>query len=152
MDKTTPVFVGLDVHKDSIAVAYAADGAAPTLVGTIGTRQADLEKLIRRLQGKGGRLLFAYEAGPSGYGLYRFLTGKGFECLVVAPSLIPKRPGDKVKTDRRDAVEIARLLRSGDLTPVYVPSVEDEAIRDLCRARDATRLTLRAALFCTRYF
>ncbi len=147
MDKTTPLYVGLDVHKDSIAVAHAAGGTAeaPTFVGTIGTRQADIDKLIRRLQSKGCRLVFAYEAGPCGYGLHRLLTSRQLECRVVAPSLIPKRPGDKVKTDRRDAVEIARLLRSGDLTAVYVPSVEDEAIRDLCRARDATRLTLKAA-------
>jgi len=87
MKKIPPVFVGLDVHKDSIAVAHAAGGTAeaPTLGGTIGTRQADLEKLIRRLQGKGGRLVFTYEAGPSGYGLYRFLKVKGLDCLVVIP-------------------------------------------------------------------
>ena len=89
--------------------------------------------------------MFAYEAGPCGYVLHRSRTGKGLDCRVVAPSLIPKKPGDKVKTDRRDAVELARLLRSGDLTPVYVPRVEDEAIRDLCRARDAARVTLKAA-------
>jgi transposase len=71
--------------------------------------------------------MFAYEAGPCGYGLHRYLTGQGFSCQVVAPSLIPKKPGDKVKTDRRDAVDLARLLRSGDLTRVYVPTVEDEA-------------------------
>jgi len=89
--------------------------------------------------------VFAYEAGPCGYVLHRYLTGKGFACQVVAPSLIPKKPGDKIKTDRRDAVELARLLRSGDLTRVYVPTVEDEAIRDLVRARDAARLTLKNA-------
>ncbi len=89
--------------------------------------------------------MFAYEAGPCGYGLYRYLTGQGFSCQVVAPSLIPKKPGDKVKTDRRDAIDLARLLRSGDLTRVYVPTVEDEALRDLCRARDAARLTLKNA-------
>ena len=83
--------------------------------------------------------------GPCGYGLSRDLTGRGFACHVVAPSLIPKKPGDKVKTDRRDAVELARLLRSGDLTGVYVPSIDDEAICDLVRARDAARLTLRNA-------
>jgi transposase len=114
-------------------------------VGAIGTRQADLAKLIRRLQSKTPTLVFAYEAGPCGYTLYRDLTGQRFTCHVVAPSLIPKKPGDKVKTDRRDAVELARLLRSGDLTRVYVPTVEDEAIRDLCRARDAARLTLKNA-------
>ena len=147
MAESTPLFVGLDVHKDSIAVAYAADrtGEPPVFVGTIGTRQADLSKLVRRLQAKTPTLVFAYEAGPCGYGLYRDLTGQGFACQVVAPSLIPKKPGDKVKTDRRDAVELARSLRAGDLTRVYVPSIEDEAIRDLCRARDAARLTLKNA-------
>jgi transposase len=105
MAKSTPLFVGLDVHKDSIAVAHATGGQSepPVFVGAIGTRQADLDRLIRRLQGKASALRFVYEAGPSGYGLYRYLTGKGLACEVVAPSLIPRRPGDKVKTDRRDA-------------------------------------------------
>jgi len=147
MQQPTTLFVGLDVHKESISVAYAASGRVePALfVGPIGTRKCDIDKLIRRLHSKASQLVFAYEAGPCGYGLYRHLTSKGFDCLVVAPSLMPKRPGDRVKNDRRDSMEIARLLRSGDLTPVYVPTVEDEAIRDLCRARDATRVTLKAA-------
>jgi transposase len=147
MAQPTSLFVGLDVHKDSIAVAHAQGHSAdpPVFVGEIGTREADLAKLLRRLQSKSADLVFAYEAGPCGYGLYRDLTGRGFACQVVAPSLIPKKPGDKVKTDRRDAVELARLLRSGDLTRVYVPTVEDEAIRDLCRARDAARLTQKNA-------
>lgn len=147
MAKSTPLFVGLDVHKDAIAVAHAKGGCAdpPVFVGAIGTRQADLDRLIRRLQGKTTELRFVYEAGPSGYGLHRYLTQKGWSCDVVAPSLIPRRPGDKVKTDRRDAVELARLLRSGDLTAVYVPTAEDEAMRDLCRARDAARITLKDA-------
>ncbi len=147
MPKSTPLFVGLDVHKDSIAVAHAAGGRPdpPVFVGAIGSRQVDIDQLIRRLQGKTSALTFAYEAGPSGYGLYRYLTGKGLACQVVAPSLIPKKPGDKVKTDRRDAVELARLLRSGDLTRVHVPSVEDEAVRDVCRARDAARVTMKDA-------
>jgi len=147
MPKTTPVFVGLDVHKETISVAYAAGGTAepPQFVGQIGTRQCDIDKLVRRLQTRSSQLVFAYEAGPSGYVLHRHLTGKGLDCRVVAPSLIPKKPGDRVKNDRRDAVELARLLRFGDLTGVYVPSVEDEAGRDVCRARDATRVTLKAA-------
>ena len=108
--------VGLDVHKDSIAVAYAPEdrGAEVVSLGTIGTRQCDIDKLIRRLQSKGARLVFGYEAGPCGYWLYRYLTGKGFACHVVAPSLIPRKPGDRVKTDRRDAITLARLMRSGD--------------------------------------
>jgi transposase len=147
MAQSTPLFVGLDVHKDSIAVAHATgDSAAPPVfVGAIGSRQADLDQLLRRLRSKSAALTVAYEAGPSGYGLYRYLTAKGVTCHVVAPSLIPRKPGDKVKTDRRDAVTLARLLRSGDLTPVYVPTVEDEAIRDLCRARDAARVTMKDA-------
>jgi transposase len=147
MAKSTPLFVGLDVHKDSITVAHAAGGCAapPVFVGAIGSRQADIDQLIRRLRSKTSTLTFAYEAGPCGYGLHRYLTRQGLTCQVVAPSLIPKKPGDKVKTDRRDAVEIARLLRSGDLTAVYVPSIDDEAIRDLCRARDAARVTLKQA-------
>jgi len=147
MAQSTPLFIGLDVHKDSIAVAHAQGQSAdpPVFVGTIGTRQADLTKLIRRLEAKTPALVFAYEAGPCGYGLYRDLIGQGFACQVVAPSLIPKKPGDKLKTDRRDAVELARLLRSGDLTCVYVPTIADEAIRDLCRSRDAARLTLKNA-------
>ena len=147
MGQSTPLFVGLDVHKDSIAVAHAQGQSAdpPHFVGTIGTRQTDVDKLVRRLHSKASTLVFAYEAGPCGYVLHRYLTGRGLDCWVVAPSLIPKRPGDKVKTDRRDAVELARLLRSGDLTRVYVPGVEDEALRDVSRARDATLVTLKAA-------
>jgi len=147
MRKPTPLFVGLDVHKETISVAHAAGGTVepPHFVGQIGTLQRDLDKLVRRLQSLSPQLVFAYEAGPCGYVLHRYLTEKGLDCRVVAPSLIPKKPGDRVKNDRRDALELARLLRSGDLTGVYVPSVEDEAVRDLCRARDATRVTLKSA-------
>ena len=147
MRKPTTLFVGLDVHKDSISVAYAAEDrcSAVTFVGPIGTLQSDIDKLVRRLQSRASRLLFAYEAGPCGFVLHRYLTRKGLDCLVVAPSRIPKRPGDQIKTDRRDAVELARLLRSGDLSSVYVPSVEDEAIRDLSRARYDAVKDLKAA-------
>lgn len=140
-------YVGLDVHKDSIAVAYVASSqdAEVIYLGPIGTRQCDIDKLIRRLQSKAANLVFVYEAGPCGYGLYRHLTRKGLTCHVVAPSLIPRKTGDKVKTDRRDSVQLARLARSGDLTPVYVPEVEDEAIRDLCRAREDVMKDLKAA-------
>jgi transposase len=138
MSQSSPLFIGMDVHKDSIAVAYVAQdhGAEVMYLGTIGTRQGDIDQLIRQMPSKAKRLIFVYEAGPCGYWLYRYLIKKGYDCWVVAPSLIPKKPGDRVNTDRRDAVQVARLARSGDLTTVYVPTVEDEAIRDLSRARE----------------
>lgn len=147
MAHTSTMFVGLDVHKETIAVAYVGEEREAEVVslGTIGTRQGDIDKLIRKLQGKGQKLHFVYEAGPCGYWLYRYLTKKNLECWVVAPSQIPKKAGDRVKTDRRDAVQLARLLRSGDLTPVYIPSVEDEAIRDLVRAREDALKDLKTA-------
>jgi transposase len=137
----------LEVHKESLAVAYVAEEreAEVVFLGTSGTRQCDIDKLIRKLQAKGKRLHLVYEAGPCGYWLYRYLTKQGLECWVVAPSQIPKKAGDRVKTDRRDAVQLARLLRSGDLTPVYVPAVEDEAIRAVVRAREDARKDLKAA-------
>jgi transposase len=138
MARGSTLFIGLDVHKESIAVAYGSEGREAEVVfwGTSGTRQCDLDKRIRKLQAKGKKLHFVYEAGPCGDWLYRYLTKKGLTCWVVAPSQIPKKAGDRVKTDRRDAVPLARLLRSGALTPVYMPTVEDEAIRDLVRARE----------------
>ena len=144
---TTILYVGLDVHKDSIAVATCGPerGDEPVFVGPIGTRECDIDKMVRRLQSRASRLVFAYEAGPCGYVLYRKLTAMGLECLVVAPSRIPRKAGDRVKTDRRDAMQLARLLRSGDLTSVYVPQVEDEAIRDLSRAREDAVMDLKAA-------
>src|SRR6266496_5076003 len=101
------LYVGLDVHKDSIAVAYAPEdrGADVESLGAIGTRQCDIDKLIRRLEAKGATVVFVYEAGPCGYWLYRYLTRRDYVCWVVAPSLIPKRAGDRVKTDRRDAMQ-----------------------------------------------
>jgi len=140
MDQSSKtLYVGLDVHKDSIAVAYAPEdrGAEVVSLGAIGTRQSDMDKLIRKLQAKGATtLVFVYEAGPCGYGLYRSLTGKGLACHVVAPSLIPRKAGERVKTDRRDAITLARLMRSGDLSSIYVPGIEDEALRNLSRGRD----------------
>ena len=149
MSQSSTLSGGMDVHKESIAVAYVANAhnAEVTFLGAIGTRQVDIDQLVRKLQSKAQHRVFVYEAGPCGYWLYRYLTKKGHVCWVVAPSLIPKKAGDRVKTDRRDAVQLARLRRSGDLTPVYVPSVEDEAIRDLSRAREDTLRDLKAAKF-----
>jgi transposase len=141
------LFVGLDVHKDSIAVAYAPEqtGVEPTYLGPIGTRTCDIDKLIRQLHSKASKVLFVYEAGPCGYWLYRYLQKEGKHCMVVAPSLVPRRSGNRVKTDRSDARQLARLLRSEDLSPVYVPSPEDESVRDLCRLREDILSDLKSA-------
>src|SRR6266508_3493754 len=154
MSPSSTRFIGMDVHKETIAVAYVAQdhGAEVTYLGTIGTRQCDIDQLVRKMQSKAKHLVFVYEAGPCGYWLYRYLTKKGYYCCVVAPSLIPKKSGDRVKTDRRDAAQLARLMRSGDLTPVDVPTVEDEAIRDLTRAREDTLSDLKDAKFRLKAF
>jgi transposase len=144
----------MDVHKDSIAVAYVAQdhGAEVMYLGGIGTRQGAIDWLIRKMQSKAKHLIFVYEAGPCGYWLYRSLTHKGYDWWVVAPSLIPKKADDRVTTDRRDAVQLARLARSGDLTAVYVPTVEDEAMRDLTRAREDAISDLKDAKFRLKAF
>jgi transposase len=137
---TAKLYVGLDVHKDSISVAYAKDGGAePTFLGRFGSLHRDVDTFVRKLTSKSNAIRFVYEAGPCGYWLYRLLTKRGLACWVVSPTMVPKRSGDRVKTDRRDALQLARLMRSGDLAPVYVPTVEDEAIRDLSRAREDAR-------------
>ena len=135
MEKSTR-FVGLDVHKASIAVAVAGPFGDPEDHGQIPNDPAAIRKLMGRLGSPNVHLTVAYEAGPTGYALQRQLTALGIGCLVVAPSLIPAKPGDRVKTDRRDAAKLARLLRSGDLTPVWIPDEAGEALRDLVRARD----------------
>jgi transposase len=134
MEHDSTLYVGLDVHKDSITAAYAIGAGEVELLGKIGTTQADVERLCKRLQSKARCISVVYEAGPCGYGLYRQLVQKGFQCMVCAPSLIPRKPGERIKTDRRDAVKLVRSLRAGDLSAVYVPGVEDEAFRDLARA------------------
>ena len=135
---STELFVGLDVHKESIAIAYASSvaGSQVVSVGKIGTRQCDIDKAFRKLRSNAPTLHVVYEAGPSGYWLHRYLSRQGIECQIIAPSLIPKKSGDRVKTDRRDAVQLARLHRAGELTAIHVPGIEDEAIRDLSRARE----------------
>ena len=141
------IYVGLDVHKDTIAVALAEAGKRGELRehGKIANTPAALRTLAAKLASYGWRLRFCYEAGPCGYGIQRQLSEAGHECVVVAPSLIPRKPGDRVKTDRRDAVNLAKLHRAGELSPVWVPDPAHEAIRDLVRARLAAVRVLRQA-------
>lgn len=138
-------FVGLDVHKDTIAIAVAdQDGSVPQVVATVPHEVRALLKQLKKL-GTRGQLRCCYEAGPTGFGLCRTLCAAGIECIVVAPSLIPKQAGDRVKTDPRDAVKLARFLRSGDLTAVHVPDEHTEAMRDLERAREDAKRAERTA-------
>src|SRR6266540_2670465 len=134
-------FVGLDVHAESIAIAVAEPGRGePRVLATIPNDTAMLRKRLRRL----GRVKCCYEAGPTGFGLYRDLTAAGIDTVVVAPSLVPTKAGDRVKTDRRDAVKLARFLRSGDLTEIHVPDAATAAMRDLERAREDAKNAERA--------
>jgi transposase len=145
MKEVTTRYLGLDVHKATISIAVADEGVAPVLFGTIANDPTAVRKAASQLK-RGGKLVAAYEAGPTGYGLHRQLTQLGVECVVVAPALIPRRAGDRVKTDKRDAIALARLLRSGDLTPVWIPSQQDEALRDLVRSRFDAKDDLRRAM------
>src|ERR1041385_3564491 len=131
------LYVGLDVHKESIVVATAPQGdteAQP--YSKIGGTLEALAKLIKKMHQPEVELRFVYEAGPCGYVIYRHLKKRDYFCEVIAPSLIPTKASDRVKTDRRDARQLARLFRAGELTAIYVPDEEDEAVRDLVRARD----------------
>jgi transposase len=138
MCQSRTLYLGLDVHKDSIAVASVAQehGAEGISLGAIGTRQGAIAPLVRKMQSQAPHLLFVAEAGPCGSWLYRYVTKQGDAGWVVAPSRVPQKAGDRVNTDRRDAMPLARLARAGALTVVDVPTVEDEAIRDLTRARE----------------
>jgi transposase len=140
-------FIGMDVHKKKIAIAIADAGRQGDvrLFGSINNDVDSLNKFIRKIGCKKDQLRFVYEAGPCGYVIYRHLTANGIDCMVTAPSLIPKKSSDRIKTDRRDARNLARLHRSGELTAVYVPHQEDEAIRDLSRAREDARIVSRKA-------
>jgi transposase len=131
-------FVGLDVHAETIAVAVAESGGEVRSLGVIPNRAESVGRLMHKL-GKSERLRVCYEAGPTGYALYWQLTQRGVKCEVVAPTLVPVKSGDRVKTDRRDAERLARCYRAGDLTPVWVPDAAHEALRDLVRAREAAK-------------
>jgi transposase len=145
-------FLGLDAHKATIAIAVAEVAGAPVSEGVIPNDPGAVRRLICRLGGPQVRLVAAYEAGPTGYALHRQLSQLGVDCMVVAPSLVPTKIGDRVKTDRRDALKLARLLRSGDLTAVWVPDEDHEALRDLVRARaDAKADELRAKHRLTKF-
>jgi transposase len=137
--KDSTKYVGLDVSKEKIAVAVADEGREkPRYYGMIPHTLEAIRKLFKKL-GNAEELQVCYEAGPTGYGLYRLCLSLGIACDVIAPGLIPQKPGDRVKTDRRDAIRLAQLFRAGELTSVYVPTEEDEALRDLVRAREAVK-------------
>src|SRR5882672_3702741 len=131
-------FVGLDVHAETIAVAVAESGGEVRSLGTIPNTPEAVRRLAKKL-GPPETLRVCYEAGPTGYVLYRQLTALGVPCAVIAPTLVPVKAGERVKTDRRDAEKLARSYRSGDLTPVWVPAPGHEALRDLVRAREAAK-------------
>lgn len=131
-------FIGLDVHAETIAIAVAEPDGEVRSMGVIPNRSAAIRKLVKKL-GAAEQLRVCYEAGPTGYVLYWELTALGVKCEVVAPTLVPVKAGDRVKTDRRDALKLARSYRAGDLTPVWVPDAAHEALRDLVRAREAAK-------------
>jgi transposase len=148
---TNILFVGFDTAKTSTEVACAEVGhnTKPTYHSKIQTTKQGVEKLVRQLQSKhpNVQLIFVYEAGPCGYWIYRLLTKLGQQCYIVAPSLIPKKTGVRIKTDKRDAMMLAQLLKTGDVDPIYVPEPEDEAIRDLSRIRERAMNDLKAAKY-----
>jgi transposase len=134
-------FIGIDTAKlrNAIAVAEAGRNGEVRYLGEVDTSETATCKLVKGLSARYRKLTFCYEAGPTGYGLQRLIESLGHTCIVVAPSLIPKKAGERVKTNRRDAVGLARLLRAGELTAVWVPDGRHEAMRELTRARDAAR-------------
>lgn len=145
MEQYTEVFVGIDVAKlrNAIAVADGERGGEVRFLGEVDATDDSMRRVIQKIAAKHGRAHFCYEAGPTGYGLHRLITSMGHECIVVAPSLIPRKPGDRIKTNRRDAMALAKLHRAGELTPVWVPDDSHEAVRDLVRARAAAVETVR---------
>lgn len=147
MKKHTIKYVGLDVHKETIVIAIADEERQGEIrdYGTVPHTLDALDKFLRKQISQGVKLRCVYEAGPTGFGLYHYLTGNGVDCIVTAPSMIPKKSGEKIKNDRRDARNLARLHRAGDLKTIYIPHPEDEAMRDLVRGRDDARKAARKA-------
>jgi transposase len=145
MQQDSGVYVGLDTSKRKISVALAEAGREGEVrfLGDIDSTSEAVRHLVTKLAKRHPRLVFCYEAGPTGYGLHRQITALGHDCAVVAPSLIPKRPGERVKTNRRDAISLAKLHRAGELTSVWVPDPAHEAVRELVRAREAAMENLR---------
>jgi transposase len=145
MGEYSEAFVAFDTAKvkHAVAIADGGRGGEVRFVGEVASTPVTVERLIRKLAGRYKKLHFCYEAGPTGYGLYRQIRALGHDCTVVAPSLIPQKPGERVKNNRRDAVTLARLLRAGELTAVWVPDATHEAVRDLVRAREAAAQDLR---------
>lgn len=143
MEKST-AFIGLDVHKESIEIGIA-DAGEVRHYGRCGGDAASVDHMVRKLSQRHRDLQFVYEAGCCGFWLYRRLTGHGMGCMVVSPSRMPRRPGDHIKTDRRDCLNLARLARAGEIEPIYVPDARDEAMRDLVRTREDCVCTQRQA-------
>jgi transposase len=145
MDESIKFFVGLDTHKDSIAVAVCEAGReASRFVGIMGPDVPGVLKMLRKY-GPARQVSVVYEAGPMGYGLQRALSQHGYCCEVIAPSLVPRRPGERIKTDRRDCARLAELSRAGELKAIWVPDPAHEAMRNLWRAReDTVNLRLKA--------
>jgi transposase len=147
MKEDSVIFIGLDTSKLKISVAVA-DGernGEVRFIGDISSEPVSVASMVDKLSRRGAKLHFCYEAGPTGYGHFRQIVELGHECVVVAPSLVPKRPGDRVKTNRRDAMSLARLHRAGELTSVWVPDEGHEAMRDQVRAREAAHDALKQA-------